>query len=115
LGSAASIKAETTTVAANSTSEPWPVKRSSRKASAASDGACAEPPSEQRGEHGWVSDVCLKRKIRNYVQATTNEGIFIEHGGAPLNHKNRDALQAAGVEPKEATAEERANARQIMC
>lgn len=42
LGSAASFKAETTTVAASSTSEPLPVKPSSRKASAASDGVCAE-------------------------------------------------------------------------
>ena len=74
------------------------------------------PRTDPETEHGWVSDVCLKRKIRNYVQATTDEGIFIEHGGAPLNHKNRDALLEAGAEqPKEATSEERANARQIMC
>jgi len=73
------------------------------------------PRTDPETEHGWVSDVCLKRKIRNYVQATTDEGIFIEHGGAPLNHKNRDALLEAGAEPKKATSEERANARQIMC
>jgi CRISPR-associated protein Csd2 len=73
------------------------------------------PRTDPETEHGWVSDVCLKRKIRNYVQATTDEGIFIEHGGAPLNTKNRDALEAIGAEPKKATSEERANARQIMC
>jgi hypothetical protein len=42
LGSASSIKAETTTVAASSASEPFPVNRSSRKASAASGGVCRE-------------------------------------------------------------------------
>jgi hypothetical protein len=40
LGSATSIRAETTTVVASSTSEPLPVKRSSRKVSAASGGVC---------------------------------------------------------------------------
>ena len=40
MGSAASIRAETTTVAASSTSEPLPEKRSSRKVSAASGGVC---------------------------------------------------------------------------
>jgi CRISPR-associated protein Csd2 len=61
------------------------------------------------------SRTCLKRKVRNYVQATTDEGIFIEHGGAPLNHKNRDAIEATGAELKKATPEQKANARQIMC
>jgi hypothetical protein len=42
LGSTASIKAETTTVAASNASEPLPVKRSSRTASAASGGVCRE-------------------------------------------------------------------------
>jgi hypothetical protein len=42
LGSAASIKAETTTVAASNASEPLPVKRNRRTANAASGGVCRE-------------------------------------------------------------------------
>src|SRR5215212_7226361 len=72
------------------------------------------PRTDPESEHGWVSDVCLKRKVRNYIQTTTDEQIFIEHGGAPLNHKNRDALLEAGADPKKATPEDRRSARQIM-
>src|SRR5215207_4094801 len=73
------------------------------------------PRTDPESEHGCVSDVCLKRKVRNFVQATTDHDIFIEHGGAPLNTKNRDALEAIGAEPKKATTEDRASARDWMC
>jgi CRISPR-associated protein Csd2 len=73
------------------------------------------PRTDPETEHGWVSDVCLKRKVRNFVQATTDQRIFIEHGGASLNSKNKQALEAVGAEPKKATVEQRSNARDWMC
>jgi CRISPR-associated protein Csd2 len=73
------------------------------------------PRTDPETEHGWVSDVCMKRKVRNFVQATTDQRIFIEHGGASLNSKNKQALEALGAEPKKATVEQRSNARDWMC
>lgn len=52
---------------------------------------------------GIVTDVCLKRKIRNYVE-TAKEGapgygIYIKED-VPLNRSDRQALAAVGVEEK---------------
>ena len=51
---------------------------------------------------GLVSDVCLKRKIRNYVE-TVKEGesgyrIYIKEG-VPLNRSDKEACEYVGVEP----------------
>ncbi len=50
--------------------------------------------------HGLVTDVCLKRKIRNYVQMTKegnpNYQIYIQER-APLNRLDAEAAFAAGV------------------
>ncbi len=50
--------------------------------------------------HGLVTDVCLKRKIRNYVQMTKendpNYQIYIQER-APLNRLDTDAAIAAGA------------------
>ena len=51
--------------------------------------------------YGIVTDVCLKRKIRNYVE-TVKEGepgfdIYIKEG-VPLNTSDATALQAAGID-----------------
>lgn len=45
--------------------------------------------------HGLVTDVCLKRKIRNYV-GLRGEGIYFTEG-AVLNQKNEKAWEAAGL------------------
>ena len=54
--------------------------------------------------HGYVTDVCLKRKIRNYVEAV-REGepgfeIYIKDG-TPLNASDRRALDALEAEEKD--------------
>lgn len=51
--------------------------------------------------HGIVTDVCLKRKIRNYVE-TVKEGvpgydIYIKEG-VPLNASDRKAIEAVGAD-----------------
>jgi len=64
------------------------------------------PRTDAETSHGLVTDVCLKRKIRNYV-ATYNEyeataaeksrlKIFVEHHSV-LNDKIRDAYIAEGI------------------
>ena len=53
--------------------------------------------------YGVVTDVCLKRKIRNYVE-TVKEGepgfeIYIKEG-VPLNVSDRRAYEELGIDPK---------------
>jgi len=69
--------------------------------------------------HGIVTDVCLKRKIRNYVelckQDTTGYRIYVKEG-TPLNQNHKDAYLAVGLEPdKKADAKGVDKARQWMC
>jgi CRISPR-associated protein Csd2 len=51
--------------------------------------------------HGLVTDVCLKRKVRNYVDATRGEQprykIFVENRGYLADHKKR-AYEAVGAQ-----------------
>ena len=53
--------------------------------------------------YGLVTDVCLKRKIRNYVE-TVKEGepgyrIYIK-SGVPLNRSDAEAFTGLGIDPK---------------
>ena len=51
---------------------------------------------------GLVTDVCLKRKIRNYVETVKEDAegyrIYIKDG-VPLNRSDAEACAAAGVDP----------------
>lgn len=51
--------------------------------------------------YGIVTDVCLKRKIRNYIETVcedkTGYRIYIKDG-VPLNRSDKEAFTAAGVE-----------------
>lgn len=55
--------------------------------------------------YGLVTDVCLKRKIRNYVETVKEDGegykIYIKDG-IPLNTSDKKALQYVGVTEKDA-------------
>lgn len=50
---------------------------------------------------GLVTDVCLKRKIRNYVETVREDAdgyrIYIKDG-VPLNRSDKDGFQQAGIE-----------------
>lgn len=56
------------------------------------------PRTDPETGHGIVTDVCLKRKVRNYVQEVGGEGreIFIRER-EPLNPKILEAQEACGV------------------
>ena len=53
---------------------------------------------------GLVTDVCLKRKIRNYIETVKEDAdgykIYIKED-VPLNRSDRQACQAAGIEETE--------------
>ena len=67
---------------------------------------------------GLVTDVCLKRKVRNYVQLSQNDkygrDIFIKEK-AVLNSLIAEAHQDERVKEKEKPADKTAKARDIMC
>ena len=53
--------------------------------------------------YGLVTDVCLKRKIRNYVEAVKEDvpgyRIYVKDG-VPLNRSDVEACDYVGVEPE---------------
>jgi len=69
--------------------------------------------------YGIVTDVCLKRKIRNYVEMvkgdSTGYRIYIKEG-IPLNTNHKEAYLAVGLKPGEKAPVEGVNkARAWMC
>lgn len=54
--------------------------------------------------HGIVSDVCLKRKVRNYTQYAREDeegfDIYVSEG-AVLNNKQKEAYEAVGIKTKD--------------
>ncbi|MEN4011806.1 MAG: type I-C CRISPR-associated protein Cas7/Csd2 [Bellilinea sp.] len=69
--------------------------------------------------YGIVTDVCLKRKIRNYVEMIKGDAsgyrIYVKEG-IPLNANHKEAYLAVGLEPgKKALVEGVNNARAWMC
>lgn len=71
--------------------------------------------------HGLVTDVCLKRKIRNYVELT-REGqigydIYVKEG-IPLNAQHSKAYAAYGLKPTDKLSRDEATAQKLtgfMC
>lgn len=69
--------------------------------------------------HGIVTDVCLKRKIRNYAELvkgdTTGYRIHVKEG-TPLNQNHEEAYKAVDLEPGKKTDQSNVNkARKWMC
>jgi len=76
------------------------------------------PRTDAETGKGLVTDVCLKRKIRNYVQLTQGDksgcDIFIKEK-AVLNNLIAEAHQDERVVAKKKIADKTATARSIMC
>lgn len=70
------------------------------------------PRIDMETNQGIVTDVCLKRKIRNYVEAAKEnaEGyrIYIKER-VPLNRSDAEAYQACGVDAKTIKAKKKEN------
>lgn len=82
--------------------------------------AANTPRIDAETNHGYVTDVCLKRKIRNYVELTmegeAGYNILIKPDKY-LNNKFTDAYKECGLElnAKVKTAEDVETARKYMC
>jgi CRISPR-associated protein Csd2 len=67
---------------------------------------------------GLVSDVCLKRKVRNYVQAVHDSkfghDIYVSEG-AVLNNKQQEAYEAKNLEGKKDNKQDKDIAQKYMC
>ena len=80
------------------------------------------PRLDPESSKGLVTDVCLKRKIRNYIELTENDtpgyDIYVKEK-AVLNNQNKKAYEALKIEPvKKKLPKEETKAREItawMC
>lgn len=69
--------------------------------------------------YGIVTDVCLKRKVRNYVELKKGDSsgyrIYVKEG-TPLNQNHQEAYVAIGLKPGEKAKLDKVNeARQWIC
>ena len=76
------------------------------------------PRLDPETSHGIVTDVCIKRKIRNYVDIS-REGeqgydIYVREGNV-LNHENKKAYDALGIDLKSKDRDEHKKLTQFMC
>lgn len=82
------------------------------------------PRLDYQTNHGLVTDVCLKRKVRNYVDLVradlgVEEGlnIYVREKGV-LNRENEQAYKALGLKPDSRLPKDEAKARELtawMC
>lgn len=76
------------------------------------------PRIDAETSRGLVTDVCIKRKIRNYVETVKNDEtgykIYVKEGVA-LNSKNKTAYESLGVKPKTEKENADKEATEFMC
>lgn len=73
------------------------------------------PRTDPETMQGIVTDVCLKRKVRNYVTEASENDLYVEHKGAALNTQHRKAYEALGLKAGKADRAQRDDARAWMC
>jgi CRISPR-associated protein Csd2 len=73
------------------------------------------PRTDPETMEGIVTDVCLKRKVRDYAALASDNRVYVEHQGTALNTQHQKAYDALGQEAKGAKRPERDNAREWMC
>ena len=64
---------------------------------------------------GLVTDVCIKRKVRNYIQMATDQGIFVRENSILNDSINAAVKEATGKDAKTKNAADRDKARTLMC
>lgn len=77
------------------------------------------PRIDAETSHGIVTDVCLKRKVRNFVELVkgneTSYGIYVREG-AVLNTENKKAFTSLGLDAKQKSTKEQHGAlKKFMC
>lgn len=82
------------------------------------------PRQDTETNHGLVTDVCLKRKVRNYISLTQDQEkgnrnrIYVQDKGIYLNDLHKEAHQNVGIpdgEAKKPKPEKLTEARSYMC
>lgn len=73
------------------------------------------PRTDPETLQGIVTDVCLKRKVRDYVTVASDNAVYVEHKGVSLHAQHHKAFGALGTDPKKATTQDRSKAREWMC
>ena len=74
------------------------------------------PRIDAESGQGLVTDVCLKRKIRNFIQTTRPDRRIYFTEGAVHNQQHEEAYKALDLgDPKKAKAAQRDKARAWMC
>jgi CRISPR-associated protein Csd2 len=73
------------------------------------------PRTDPETMQGIVTDVCLKRKVRDYVTVASDNAVYVEHKGVSLYTQHHKAFDALSTDPKKATTQDRSNAREWMC
>ncbi len=61
--------------------------------------------------HGWVTDVCIKRKIRDYVYQVHGQDVYVKHRGI-LAREQRRAYERVAADPSNGP---NGDARRVMC
>jgi CRISPR-associated protein Csd2 len=73
------------------------------------------PRIDAESGQGLVTDVCLKRKIRNFIAQTTKHNIYFKEF-AVHNNQHEEAYKALNLgDPTKATRAEKDKAREWMC
>ena len=76
------------------------------------------PRTDPQTGQGIVTDVALKRKVRNYIDALLGDQerfkIYVQQG-AVLNERNQRAYTALSKDPKKATTKDVSETRAWMC
>src|SRR6266516_2713102 len=70
------------------------------------------PRSDAESGHGLVTDVCLKRKVRNFIQTTHPDQRIYFTEGAVHNRQHEEAYKAKGLQKSKMPSSE---ARDWMC
>lgn len=74
------------------------------------------PRVDAESGQGLVTDVCLKRKVRNFIQTVHPDQRIYFTEGAVLNQKHEEAYKALDLgDPKKGKAAERDKAKAWMC
>lgn len=73
------------------------------------------PRVDAESGQGLVTDVCLKRKIRNFIQTTRQDQRIYFTEGSVHNRQHKEAYDALQLDSKNVRPEERDHAKDWMC
>jgi CRISPR-associated protein Csd2 len=73
------------------------------------------PRIDAESGQGLITDVCLKRKVRNFIQTTQPKQRIYFTEGAVHNNQHKEAYEELKIDPKKAKPADRDQAKAWMC